>query len=59
MIVILVMDTMVTCAIEKIAPGCIVGRVAANLYPQILGLRPTNERGRYFVTASLIGWAQA
>ena len=25
----------------------------------ILGLRPVNERRRYFVTTSLIGWAQA
>ena len=25
----------------------------------ILGLRPANERRRYFVTASLIGWGQA
>ena len=25
----------------------------------ILGLRPPNERRRYFVTTSLIGWAQA
>ena len=25
----------------------------------ILGLRPANERRRYFVTASLIGWAHA
>ena len=25
----------------------------------ILGLRPANERQRYFVTTSLIGWAQA
>ena len=24
-----------------------------------LGLRPANERWRYFVTMSLIGWAQA
>ena len=24
-----------------------------------LGLRPANERRRYFVTTSLIGWAQA
>ena len=24
----------------------------------ILGLRPANERQRYFVTMSLIGWAQ-
>ena len=24
----------------------------------ILGLRPANERRRYFVTMSLIGWAQ-
>ena len=24
----------------------------------ILGLRPANERCHYFVTASLIGWAQ-
>ena len=25
----------------------------------ILGLRPANETWRYFVTTSLIGWAQA
>ena len=25
----------------------------------ILGMRPANERGRYFVTRPLIGWAQA
>ena len=25
----------------------------------ILGLRPANERRRYFVTTSLTGWAQA
>ena len=25
----------------------------------ILGLRPANERRRYFITTSLIGWAQA
>ena len=25
----------------------------------ILGLRPANKRQRYFVTMSLIGWAQA
>ena len=25
----------------------------------ILGLRPANERRRYFVTTSLIGWPQA
>ena len=25
----------------------------------IPGLRPANERRRYFVTTSLIGWAQA
>ena len=25
----------------------------------ILGSRPANERQRYFVTTSLIGWAQA
>ena len=25
----------------------------------ILGLRPVNERRRYFVTTSLIGWVQA
>ena len=32
-----------------------------NLYHTglILGLRPANERRRYFVTTSLIGWAQA
>ena len=38
-------------------------RIATNLGPiyqsgLILGLRPTNERRRYFVTTSLIGWAQ-
>ena len=27
-------------------------------YGLILGLCPTNERLRYFVTTSLIGWAQ-
>ena len=26
---------------------------------QILGLRPANERRRYFVTTSPIGWVQA
>ena len=26
---------------------------------RILGLRPANERRRYFVTTSLIGWMQA
>ena len=26
---------------------------------RILGLHPTDERRRYFVTTSLIGWAQA
>ena len=25
----------------------------------LLGLRPANERRRYFVTSSLIGWVQA
>ena len=25
----------------------------------VLGLRPANERRRYFVTTSLIGWVQA
>ena len=25
----------------------------------ILGVRPANERRRYFITTSLIGWAQA
>ena len=41
-------------------------RHLAGLYMQpnisaglILGLRPVNERRRYFVTTSLIGWAQA
>ena len=29
------------------------------IYEIILSLRPTNERRRYFVTTSLIGWAQA
>ena len=29
------------------------------MYRLILGLRPANERRRYFVTTSLIGWAQA
>ena len=26
---------------------------------ELSGLRPANERRRYFVTTSLIGWAQA
>ena len=26
---------------------------------RILGLRPANERRRYFVTTSLFGWVQA
>ena len=33
--------------------------LGANLQPAlVLGARPVNERGRYFVTTSLIGWAQ-
>ena len=33
---------------------------AAGVYAGlILGLRPANERRRYFVTTSLIGWTQA
>ena len=47
-------------------PRIMTGRTARVL-PQvmihitglILGLRPANERRRYFVTTSLIGWAQA
>ena len=27
-------------------------------YRAVLGLHPANERQRYFVTTSLIGWAQ-
>ena len=44
----------------QVHPQCIV------IYPEfsapswlILGLRPANERRRYFVTTSPIGWAQA
>ena len=36
--------------------------VYSTLYPVAglsLGLRPANERRRYFVTKSLIGWVQA
>ena len=36
---------------ELILPHCKVAEL-------ILGLRPANERRRYFVTTSLIGWAQ-
>ena len=32
---------------------------AETITGQILGLRPANGRRRYFVTTSLIGWAQA
>ena len=30
-----------------------------NVHGAVLGLRPANERRRYFVTTSLIGWVQA
>ena len=36
--------------------ACIMGILYTKL---ILGLRPPNERRRYFVTTSLIGWMQA
>ena len=32
--------------------------ITGTLLGLILGLRPANERRRYFVTTSLIGWAQ-
>ena len=37
-------------AMQLASPECYSGL--------ILGLRPANERQRYFVTTSLIGWAQ-
>ena len=40
---------------EIIVLGEIIPRIYSGL---ILGLRPANERRRYFVTTSLIGWAQ-
>ena len=30
-----------------------------NISEMIIGLRPANERWRYFVMTSLIGWVQA
>ena len=37
---------------------CEVGSIKDQMTWMILGLRPANERRRYFVTTSLIGWAQ-
>ena len=34
------------------------GQSLTSMSMLILGLRPANERRRYFVTPSLIGWAQ-
>ena len=42
--------------------ACYLGSQYGDNYPRsglILGLRPANERRRYFVTTSIIGWAQA
>ena len=39
----------------SVIPAIAHNHVVAGL---ILGLRPANERRRYFVTTSLIGWAQ-
>ena len=36
--------------------ACMIYRIYSEL---ILGLRPANERRRYFVTTSLIGWVHA
>ena len=33
--------------------------ISPHIIGLILGLRPANERRRYFITTSLIGWAQA
>ena len=39
--------------------GAIITTSVFNAYSGlILSLRPTNERRRYFVTTSLIGWTQ-
>ena len=35
-----------------------IRRFQCSIAGLILGLRPANERRRYFVTPSLIGWAQ-
>ena len=42
------------------AAGALIGRGSGGKYTSglILGLRPANERRCYFVTTSLIGWAQ-
>ena len=45
------MDNGALLTVELFAESLIMGLM--------LDLRPTNERRRYFVTASLIGWAQA
>ena len=40
--------------------GIYTGKIKEDVYKGlILGLRPANERRCYFVTTSLIGWAQA
>ena len=47
-------------AVDVLDP-CVAGTVAmvlTMLTGLILGLRQVNERRRYFVTPSLIGWAQ-
>ena len=50
-----------TVILEHQKPHVTVWVISLVQYPiagLILGLRPTNERRRYVVTTSLIGWAQ-
>ena len=42
-------------SLYKHMPSCFVSQLSG----LIIGLRPATERGRYKVTPSLIGWAQA
>ena len=43
----------------KIKPCCNWSQNNSRVTGLILGLHPANERRRYFVTTSLIGWVQA
>ena len=54
------MDTMfphVTVSVAKCKTGNLIDDISLSNSGLILGLRPANERRRYKVTPSLIGWA--
>ena len=48
-------------ALWDLCDGSIVASISSLIHESglILGLRPANERRRYFVTSSFIGWGQA